>query len=102
MAKGGVSASGLVVDVLLTIVQIIVFLYDVLSYPIYRFLGKALSQVTMDVLSNVSVHILKQFQAILLTADRVLCLLHCYETCRVIRSTFSCCSMSTQSVQSTL
>ena len=46
MAKGGVSASGLLVDVLLTIVQIIVFLYDVLSYPIYRFLGRALSQVT--------------------------------------------------------
>ena len=39
------SASGLVVDVLLTVVQIIVFLYDVLSYPIYRFLGRALSQV---------------------------------------------------------
>ena len=60
MAKGGVSASGLVVDVLLTVVQIIVFLYDVLSYPIYRFLGRALSKVfvderTMDVLSNVSI-----------------------------------------------
>ena len=46
MAKGGVSASGLVVDVLLTLVQIIVFLYDVISYPIYRFLDRALSQVT--------------------------------------------------------
>ena len=32
-------------------VQIIVFLYDVLSYPVYRFLGKAFTQVTLDVLS---------------------------------------------------
>ena len=50
----------MVVDVLLTVVQIIVFLYDVLSYPIYRFLGRALSKVfvdekIMDVLSNVSI-----------------------------------------------
>jgi len=44
MAKGGMSASGLLVDVLLTVVQIIVFLYDVLSYPVYRFLGKAFTQ----------------------------------------------------------
>ena len=29
-------------------IQIIVFLYDVLSYPVYRFLGKAFTQVTLD------------------------------------------------------
>ena len=32
--------------VILGHLQIIVFLYDVLSYPIYRFLDRALSQVT--------------------------------------------------------
>ena len=32
-------------------VQIIVFLYDVLSYPVYRFLGKAFTQVTLDAFS---------------------------------------------------
>ena len=36
-----------ILDVLLTIVQIIVFLYDVISYPVYRFLSRALSQVTL-------------------------------------------------------
>ena len=30
------------------LVQIIVFLYDVLSYPVYRFLGKAFTQVILD------------------------------------------------------
>ena len=55
MAKGGGSAGGLAVDVLLTIVQIIVFLYDVISYPIYRFLSRALSQVTLlDILPNLT------------------------------------------------
>ena len=55
MAKGGGSAGGLAVDVLLTIVQIIVFLYDVISYPVYRFLSRALSQVTLlDILPNLT------------------------------------------------
>ena len=35
-------------------VQIIVFLYDVLSYPVYRFLGKAFTQVTLDEFSAFS------------------------------------------------
>ena len=55
MAKGGGSAGGLAVDVLLTIVQIIVFLYDVISYPVYMFLSRALSQVTLlDILPNLT------------------------------------------------
>ena len=35
----------MVVDVLLTVAQILVFLYDVLSYPFYRAASKALGQV---------------------------------------------------------
>ena len=35
-------------------IQIIVFLYDVLSYPVYRFLGKAFTQVTLDAFSAFS------------------------------------------------
>lgn len=40
-----ISVSGMVMDVMLTIAQIIVFLYDVISYPLYRFLTKALGEV---------------------------------------------------------
>jgi len=39
------SVSGMVVDVFLTVAQIVVFFYDVFSYPIYRFLTKALGEV---------------------------------------------------------
>ena len=35
-------------------IQIIVFLYDVLSYPVYRFLGKAFTQVTLGSFSAFS------------------------------------------------
>ena len=35
----------MVVDVLLTVAQILVFLYDVLSYPFYRAASRALGQV---------------------------------------------------------
>ena len=42
---GRMSLVGMLVDVLLTLVQIIVFLYDVLSYPVYKFFSKAMAKV---------------------------------------------------------
>ena len=50
-------------------VQIIVFLYDVLSYPVYRFLGKAFTQVTLDEFSALT--FLQRSGAVSLTADSV-------------------------------
>ena len=42
---GRMSVVGMLVDVLLTLVQIIVFLYDVLSYPVYKFFSRAMAKV---------------------------------------------------------
>lgn len=42
---GRMSVLGMLVDVLLTVVQIVVFLYDVLSYPVYKFFTRAMGKV---------------------------------------------------------
>jgi len=41
---GRMSVLGMLVDVLLTVVQIVVFLYDVLSYPVYKFFTRAMGK----------------------------------------------------------
>merc|ERR1719167_1338638 len=40
-----ISVSGMVMEVMLTMAQIMVFLYDVFTYPVYRILSKALGEV---------------------------------------------------------